>query len=109
MTSSNKKEQHIFTLIVVVGRSGNDGLPNNCSGAALICYCSGIDEAEAVRETINILKLSDMSPLSVTGYGTVEERIDEGHEIEEHEYELIKKAKNDNSVVIAEITPLFEN
>ena len=50
-----------------------------------------------------------MSPLSVTGYGTVEERIDEGHEIEEHEYELIKKAKNDNSVVIAEITPLFEN
>ena len=32
-----------------------------------------------------------MSPLSVTGYGTVEERIDEGHEIEEHEYELIKK------------------
>ena len=52
MTSSNKKEQQIFTLIVEVGRSGNDGLPNNCSGAALICYCSGIDEAEAVRETI---------------------------------------------------------
>ena len=108
MTPSKKKEQQIFTLIVEVGRSSNDGLPHNCSGAALICYSSGIDEAEAVRETINILKLNEMSPLSITGYGTVEERIKEGHEIEEHEYELMKKAKNDNSVVIAEITPLFE-
>ena len=109
MTRSDKKEQQIFTLIAEVGRNNNDGLPKNCSGAALICYSSGIDEAEAVRETINILKVSKMSPLSVTGYGTVEERVDEGHEISENEYELMKKAKNENSVVIAEITPLFEH
>ena len=69
MTRSNKTEQQIFTLIAEVGRSKDDGLPAKCSGAALMCYSCGIDEAEAVRETINILKLSKMAPLSVTGYG----------------------------------------
>ena len=55
MNHSNKTEQQIFTLIAEVGRSKDDGLPAECSGAALMCYSCGIDEAEAVRETINIL------------------------------------------------------
>ena len=38
-------------------------------GAALICYSSGVDEAEAVRETVAILKQADLAPLDVTGYG----------------------------------------
>ena len=43
-----------------------------------MCYASGIDEAEAVRETIAVLKISGMSPLNVSGYGSIKERIDEG-------------------------------
>jgi len=74
-----------------------------------MCYASGIDEAEAVRETIAILKVSGMSPLSVSGYGTIEERIDQGHDIDDHEYDLMDKATKENSVVISQITPFFED
>ena len=109
MEKITKNKQIIFTLVVEVGRSKGDGLPNNASGAALMCYASGIDEAEAVRETIAVLKISGMSPLNVSGYGSIKERIDEGHDIEDHEYELMEKAMKENSVVISQITPLFEN
>ena len=107
MTRSNKTEQQIFTLIAEVGRSKDDGLPTDCSGAALMCYSCGIDEAEAVRESINILKLSKMAPLSVTGYGSVKERTDQGYDIDDKEYDLMEKAKKENSVVICKITPFF--
>ena len=52
-----KKEsrQKVYTLLVEVGRSNDDGLPEGATGAALMCYASGIDEAEAVRETVAIL------------------------------------------------------
>lgn len=72
-----------------------------------MCYSCGIDEAEAVRETINILKLSKMAPLSVTGYGSVKERTDQGHDIDDKEYDLMEKAQKENSVVISQITPFF--
>ncbi len=109
MEKITKNKQIIFTLVAEVGRSKGDGLPKNASGAALMCYASGIDEAEAVRETIAVLKISGMSPLNVSGYGSIKERIDEGHDIEDHEYDLMEKAMKENSVVISQITPLFEN
>tara|TARA_B110000444_G_scaffold163740_1_gene153053 strand:- start:252 stop:581 length:330 start_codon:yes stop_codon:yes gene_type:complete len=109
LTDNKKKEQKIYTLMAEVGRSKDDGLPKTSSGAALMCYASGIDEAEAVRETIAILKVSGMSPLSVSGYGTIEERIDQGHDIDDHEYDLMDKATKENSVVISQITPFFED
>ncbi|WP_039018893.1 hypothetical protein [Halocynthiibacter namhaensis] len=111
MTQKEKKEkkpQQAFTLLVEVGRKDGDGLPAEASGAALMCYASGVDEAEAVRETVAILKQADLSPLDVTGYGTLEDRIAEGHEIPEEERELMQRALDENSVIVAQMTPFFE-
>ncbi|MFM7445638.1 MAG: hypothetical protein ACKO2N_17305, partial [Tabrizicola sp.] len=47
--------QQVFSLIVEVGRKEGDGLPAKATGAALLCYASGVDEAEAVRETVAFL------------------------------------------------------
>lgn len=100
--------QKVFTLLVEVGRSKDDGLPTGATGAALMCYASGIDEAEAVRETVAILKQADLSPLDVSGYGTLDERIAEGHDIPDEEKELMQRALDENSVIVAQMTPFFE-
>ncbi len=50
-----------------MGRKTGDGLPPKATGAALMIYASGVDEAEAVRETVAILKQADMAPLDVLG------------------------------------------
>ena len=55
---TNKKKA-VYTLVVQVGRAKNDGLPKGSTGAGLLCYASGIDEPEAVRETVAILKQAD--------------------------------------------------
>ena len=107
--SKNQNRQKAYTLLVQVGRADKDGLPNNSSGAALVCYASGIDEAEAVRETVAILKQADLAPLDVTGYGSLEERLKEGHDITEDERALMQRALDENSVVVAQVTPFFEN
>ena len=43
-----KRVQQVYTLLVEVGRKQGDGLPEEATGAALMCYASGVDEAEAV-------------------------------------------------------------
>lgn len=103
-----KRPQQVFTLIVQVGRQENDGLPKKATGGALMCYASGVDEAEAVRETVAILKQADLAPLDVTGYGTLEERLDEGHDINDEERALMQRALDENSVVVAQLTPFFD-
>jgi len=100
--------QQVFTLLVEVGRKEGDGLPKGATGAALMIYASGIDEAEAVRETVAILKQADMAPLDVTGYGTLDEREAEGHEIGEDERALMARALAENAVIVAQVTP-FED
>ncbi|MFT5797416.1 MAG: hypothetical protein ACI84R_001476 [Candidatus Azotimanducaceae bacterium] len=100
--------QEAFTLLVEVGRSEDDGLPQGATGAALMCYASSIDEAEVVRETVAILKQADLSPLDVSGYGTLEDRMAEGHEILDDEKELMQRALDENSVIMAQMTPFFE-
>ncbi|WP_319825383.1 hypothetical protein [Thalassovita sp.] len=99
--------QQVYTLLVQVGRKDGDGLPKGASGAALMCYASGVDEAEAVRETVAILKQADLAPLDVTGYGTLDERIEQGHEVDESERELMQRALDENSVVVAQMTPFY--
>ena len=101
------KKHQVYTLLVQVGRSHNDGLPKKATGAALICYSSGVDEAEAVRETVAILKQADLAPLDVTGYGTLDERLSEGHQIDDAEIELMNRALEENSVIVAQMTPFF--
>ena len=41
-----KRPQRVFTLLVQVGRKPDDGLPDGATGAGLLCYSSGVDEAE---------------------------------------------------------------
>ena len=101
--------QKVFTLLVEVGRAKDDGLPDGSSGAALMCYASGVDEAEAVRETVAILKQADLAPLDVSGYGTLEERLAEGHDISDDEQALMQRALDENSVIVAQMTPFFED
>jgi len=107
MTKKPSRQQ-VFTLLVEVGRSQDDGLPKGATGAALMCYASGVDEAEAVRETVAILKQADMAPLDVSGYGTLAERLAEGHEISDDEKELMQRARDENSVIVAQMTPFFD-
>ena len=104
----NKRPQQVYTLLVEVGRSAGDGLPDGSTGAALMCYASGVDEAEAVRETVAILKQADLAPLDVSGYGTLEERLAEGHDIDDEERALMQRALAENSVIVAQMTPFFD-
>jgi hypothetical protein len=55
------------------------------------------------------LRQADLAPLDVTGYGTLDERIAEGHDITQEERELMQRALDENSVVVAQMTPFFEN
>lgn len=109
MAEKPKKKHHVYTLLVEVGRKDGDGLPADASGAALMCYASGVDEGEAVRETVAILKQADMAPLDVTGYGTLDERLTDGHDINDEERELMGRALAENAVIVAQVTPFFEN
>ena len=102
-----KRPQQVYTLVVEVGRKAGDGLPKGATGAALMCYASGVDEAEAVRETVAILKEADLSPLDVTGYGTLDERLAQGDEIDGEERALMERARDENSVIVAQMTPFF--
>jgi hypothetical protein len=101
-------KQQVYTLVVEVGRKEGDGLPDKSTGAALMCYASGVDEAEAVRETVAILKQADLAPLDVTGYGTLDERIEGGDEIDIAERDLMQRALDENSVIVAQMTPFFD-
>jgi hypothetical protein len=103
-----KRPQQVYSLIVEVGRKAGDGLPDKATGAALLCYASGVDEAEAVRETVAILKEADMAVLEVQGLGTLEERQKAGEEIDEAEQGLMARALAENSVIVAEMTPFFD-
>ncbi len=105
--TQDKKQKDVYTLVVQVGRKAGDGLPEGASGAGLICYASGVDEAEAVRETVAILKQADLAPLDVTGHGTLQERQDQGHEIDGQERALMQRAIDENAVIVAQVTPFF--
>ena len=107
MTSPGSR-QNVYTLLVQLGRKAGDGLPDGATGAALVCYASGVDEAEAVRETVALLKQADTAPLDVTGYGTKEDREAQGHKIEPEDAALMDRAKSENAVIVAQMTPLFE-
>lgn len=101
-------KQQVYTLLVEVGRKEGDGLPEGSTGAALMLYASGVDEPEAVRESVAILKQADMAPLDVSGYGTLEERLAEGHDIPDEERALMQRALDENAVIVAQVTPFYD-
>lgn len=106
--SKKESRQQVYTLLVEVGRNAGDGLPEGATGAALMCFASGIDEAEAVRETVAILKQADLAPLDVSGYGTLEERLEDGHDIPQEERALMDRALAENAVIVAQMTPFYD-
>lgn len=61
-----------------------------------------------MRETVAILKEADLSPLEVQGLGTLEDRLKAGEEIDEAEQGLMQRALEENSVIVAEMTPFFD-
>jgi hypothetical protein len=73
-----------------------------------MCFASGVDEEEAVRETVAILKQADLAPLDVSGYGTLAEREAEGHEIGAEERALMDRALAENAVIVAQVTPFYD-
>lgn len=99
--------QQVYTLLVEVGRARDDGLPKDATGAALVCYASGKDEEEAVRETVAILKQAGLAPIEVIGHGTIDERLAEGHEIPAEERALMDRALAENAVIVAQMEPLY--
>jgi hypothetical protein len=103
-----KAAREVYTLLVEVGRKPGDGLPAKSTGAALLCYAAAVDEAEAVRETVALLKQADMAPLDVTGYGSRAEREGAGEALAEGEAALMDRALAENAVVVAQVTP-FED
>ncbi|UWR53030.1 hypothetical protein [Phaeobacter inhibens] len=107
MEKKKISRQQVYTLVVQIGRKEGDGLPEGATGAALMIYASGVDEAEAVRETVAILKQADTAPLDVTGYGTLAEREAEDQDISDEERELMQRALDENSVIVAQMTPFF--
>ena len=106
--ADEKRPQQVFTLIVEVGRKVGDGLPAKSTGAGLVVYATGIDEAEAVRETVAILKTADLAVLEVEGHGSLSEREAAGDEIDPEERALMARALDENAVIVAQMTP-FED
>ncbi|WP_420350453.1 hypothetical protein [Paenirhodobacter sp.] len=107
-TEKTKRPQQVYTLLIEVGRKADDGLPKGATGAGILCFASGVDEAEAVRETVAILKQADLAPLDVTGYGTLAEREQVGDEIGAEERALMQRALDENSVIVVQMTPFFD-
>jgi hypothetical protein len=105
--AQKKRAQEVYTLLIEVGRKADDGLPDKAVGAGLLCFSTGVDEAEAVREAVALLKTAGLAPLDVTGYGTLEEREKLGHEIGNDERQLMRRALEENAVIVAEMTPFF--
>ena len=61
-----------------------------------------------MRETVAILKRADLAPLDVTGYGTLDERLADGHDIDADERALMDRALAENAVIVAQLTPFFD-
>jgi hypothetical protein len=104
MSDTPERPHPVYSLLVEVGRKTGDGLPAGSTGAALLCYASGVDEAEAVRETVAILKQADMAVLEVQGLGTLDERLADGEEIGPEERALMGRAAEENAVIVAQVT-----
>lgn len=108
MTDTPKRPQQVYTLLVEVGRCKGDGLPEGCTGAGLLVYAAGVTEAEAVNETVALLRTAEMNPLQVTGHGTLEERLKAGETIPPEERALMDRTLAENAVVVAQVTPFYD-
>lgn len=105
---AKRTNQQVWTLLVHIGRSEGDGLPERATGGALLCYASGISEKNAVDETVAVLRQANLSPLEVEALGTLEERQRSGDEIGDEDLALMQRALNENAVIVAQ-SEFFED
>ncbi len=98
----------VFTLLVETGRAPDDGLPDGATGAALMCYAAARDEATAVRETVEVLKVAGLSPLEIQSYGARAEREAAGEDISGDDAALMDRALAENAVIVAQATPFYD-
>lgn len=96
----------VFILLVEVGRSEGDGLPEDTTGAAFLCYAVGRDEKHAVDETVAVLRQAGLKPLEVESYGTGSDP--EGIEIGPEERALMARAREENAVIVASVEHFTE-
>ena len=94
--------EQVFTLLVELGVT--EDLPKGATGAGLLLYAPGVDEASAVREAVAVLKQADVKPLDVTSYGTLPERLAAGDHIPRDEQDLMARALAENAVIVAQKT-----
>ncbi|MEM7190918.1 MAG: hypothetical protein AAF439_15010 [Pseudomonadota bacterium] len=99
-----QRAEDVFTLLVQVGRSDGDGLPDEATGAALLCYASGRDEKAAVDATVQVLREAEMAPLEVESYGARSERLAAGEEIAPEDNALMDRALAENAVLVVSVT-----
>ena len=52
--------------------------------------------------------MSLVARVEVIGHGTLDERLAEGHEIPDEERALMQRALDENSVVVAQMTPFYD-
>ncbi|MEM6358316.1 MAG: hypothetical protein AAF844_21870 [Pseudomonadota bacterium] len=95
-------EQHVFILMVEIGRKADDGLPDDASGAALVCYCAAKNEKTAVDATVLVLREAGLAPLEVESWGTRAEPL--GPVDVEAEAALLDRALAENAVIVANMT-----
>jgi hypothetical protein len=100
------KPETVYILLVQIGRAEGDGLPEDASGAALVCYAAGRTEKHAVDETVKVLRQAGMAPLEVSSYGT-----SDAPELElgDSEQALMARALAENAVIVANITLLEDD
>lgn len=98
----------VYTLMVDVGRAPDDGLPEDCDGAAMLCYCAARTEREAVDETVKVLREAGLSPLEVQSYGTLADRDSEGQAISDEDRALMARAAHENAVIVAQVVPFID-
>ncbi len=103
-----RRDPQVYTLLVEVGRAPGDGLPEGASGAALLCYASGVTEAEAVNETVAVLKVAGLAVLTVESHGTRAEIEAGGGGVAPEEAALMVRAMAENAVIVAETTVLAD-
>ena len=87
-----KPGAEVHVLVVEVGRKAGDGLPDEATGAALLCYTAARDESEAVRETVSTLRQAGLAPLEVSA------------EDAPPDPDLARRALDEDAVIVAQIT-----
>lgn len=103
MRGAEAPPDDVYTLVVQVGRTAGDGLPEDATGAAILCYASGRTERAAVDAAVQVLREAGMAPLDVESLGARTEREAAGEEIPVRDAALMDRAIAENAVLVIDV------